>query len=116
MTMTYFAVAALSVINIVIACINLYTTGRAESIADRLDAINTRINIHDKAIKGAYESIEEERDCLFELNDDLKELKKKAERTHNIALYAYNAVKNNEYAWKHASKAMEESEEREDHN
>ena len=116
MTMTYFAVAALSVINIVIACINLYTTGRTDSIADRLDAINTRLNIHDKAIKGAYESIEEGHDCLFELNDDLKELKKKAERTHNIALYAYNAVKNNEYAWKHAHKAMEESEEREDHN
>ena len=77
MTMTYFAVAALSVINIVIACINLYTTGRTDRIADRLDAVNTRLNVHDKAIKGAYESIEEERDCLFELNDDFKKLKKK---------------------------------------
>ena len=116
MTATYLAIVILSVINVIIACINLYTTGITDSIADRLDAINTRLNTHDRAIKGAYESIEEERDCLFELNDDLKELKKKAERTHNIALYAYNAVKNNEYAWKHAHKAMEESEEREDHN
>ena len=107
MTMTYFAVAALSVINIVIACINLYSTGRTDSIADKLDAINTRLNAHDRAIKGAYESIEEERDCLFELNDDLKELKKKAERTHLIALNACNV------AWKKpVQKAIESTEEK----
>ena len=109
--MTYFAVAALSVINIVIACINLYTTGRTDSIADRFDAINTRLNAHDRAIKGAYESIEEGLDCLFELNDDLKELKKKAERTRLIALNACNV------AWRNpVRKDIEESEEREDKN
>ena len=109
--MTYLAVAALSVINIVIACINLYTTWRTDSIADRLDAINTRLNAHDRAIKGAYESIEEERDCLFELNDDFKQLKKKAERTHLIALNACNV------AWrKPVQNAIEADEEREDKN
>ena len=96
MTYTYIAIVILSIINIVIACINLYTNGRSERIADRLDAINTRLNIHDKAIKGAYQSIEDGADIDFELHNDLEKLKKNAERTHMIALYAYNAVKKSE--------------------
>ena len=74
--MTYTYIAIISVINIAITCVNLYTNVRSEQIADRLDAINKRLDVHDKAIRGAYESIEEERDCLFELNDDFKKLKK----------------------------------------
>ena len=111
MTMTYIAIVILYIINVAIACINLYTNGRSERIADRLDAINKRIDVHDKAIKGAYESIEEEQDVLFEIHDDFKNLKNNAERTHLIALYAYNEVKRNEIAWKHTRKAMEEAEE-----
>lgn len=110
MTATYLAIVILSVINVIIACINLYTTGRTDSIAERLDAINTRLNAQDKAIKGAYQSIEEERDCLFELNDDFKKLKKKAERTHLIALNLCNVV------GKPVRKAIEAAEEREDKN
>lgn len=111
MKYTYIAIVILSIINIVIACINLYTNGRSERIADRLDAINKRLDVHDKAIKGAYESIEEEQDVLFEIHDDFKKIKNNAERTHLIALYAYNEVKRNEIAWKHTRKAMEEAEE-----
>lgn len=79
-----------------IACINLYTNGRSERIAERIDAINTRLNVHDKAIKGAYQSIEDGADIDFELHNDLDKLKKNAERTHMIALYAYNEVKKSE--------------------
>ena len=92
MKYTYIAIIILSIINIVIACINLYTNGRSE----RIDAINTRLNVHDKAIRGAYQSIEDGADIDFELHNDLEKLKKNAERTHMIALYAYNAVKNSE--------------------
>ena len=113
MKYTYIAIVILSIINIVIACINLYTNGRSERIAERIDAINTRLNVHDKAIKGAYQSIEDGADIDFELHDDLKNLKRNAERTHLIALYAYNAVKNNEVAWKHARKTIEEEEKEE---
>ena len=96
MKYTYIAIVILSIINIVIACINLYTNGRSERIAERLDAINTRLNVHDKAIKGAYQSIEDGADIDFELHNDLEKLKKNAERTHMIALYAYNEVKKSE--------------------
>ena len=96
MKYTYIAIVILSIINIVIACINLYTNGRSERIAERLDAINTRLNVHDKAIRGAYQSIEDGADIDFELHNDLEKLKKNAERTHMIALYAYNAVKKSE--------------------
>ena len=113
MTYTYIAIVILSIINIVIACINLYTNGRSEHIADRLDAINSRLDVHDKAIKGAYQSIEDGADIDFELHDDLKKLKRNAERTHLIALDAYNAVKNNEVAWKQARKTIEEEEKEE---
>lgn len=112
--MTYTYIAIISVINIAITCVNLYTNVRSEHIADRLDAINKRLDVHDKAIRGAYESIEEEQDILFETHDDFKKLKKNAERTHLIALYAYNKVKNNEDAWKHTRKSMEESDKRDD--
>ena len=93
MKYTYIAIVILSIINIVIACINLYTNGRSERIAERIDAINTRLAVHDKAIKGAYQSIEDGADIDFELHNDLEKLKKNAERTHMIALYAYNEVK-----------------------
>ena len=96
MKYTYIAIIILSIINIVIACINLYTNGRSERIAERLDAINTRLNVHDKAIRGAYQSIEDGADIDFELHNDLEKLKKNAERTHMIALYAYNEVKKSE--------------------
>lgn len=55
-----------------------------------------------------------ENDVLFETYDNFKKLKKNAERTHLIALYAYNKVKNNEEAWKHTRKYMEESDKRDD--
>ena len=96
MKYTYIAIIILSIINIVIACINLYTNGRSERIAERIDAINTRLNVHDKAIKGAYQSIEDGADIDFELHNDLEKLKKNAERTHMIALCSYNEVKKNE--------------------
>ena len=96
MKYTYIAIVILSIINIVIACINLYTNGRSERIAEHIDAINKRLNVHDKAIKGAYQSIEDGADIDFELHNDLEKLKKNAERTHMIALYAYNAVKKSE--------------------
>ena len=96
MKYTYIAIVILSIINIVIACINLYTNGRSERIAERIDAINTRLAVHDKAIKGAYQSIEDGADIDFELHNDLNKLKKNAERTNMIALYAYNEVKKNE--------------------
>ena len=109
--MTYTYIAIISVINIAITCVNLYTNVRSEHIADRLDAINSRLDVHDKAIKGAYQSIEDGADIDFELHNDLEKLKKNAERTHLIALYAYNAVKNNEVAWKQARKTIEEEKE-----
>ena len=96
MKYTYIAIVILSIINIVIACINLYTNGRSERIAERIDAINTRLNVHDKAIRGAYQSIEDGADIDFELHNDLEKLKKNAERTHLIALYSYNEVKKSE--------------------
>ena len=96
MKYTYIAIVILSIINIVIACINLYTNGRSERIAERLDAINKRLNVHDKAIRGAYQSIEDGADIDFELHNDLNKLKKNAERTHQIALYAYNSVNKSE--------------------
>ena len=104
MKYTYIAIVILSIINIVIACINLYTNGRSERIAERIDAINTRLNVHDKAIKGAYQSIEDGADIDFELHNDLEKLKKNAERTHMIALYAYNAVKKSETEKKNIGK------------
>ena len=104
MKYTYIAIVILSIINIVIACINLYTNGRSERIAERIDAINTRLNVHDKAIKGAYQSIEDGADIDFELHNDLEKLKKNAERTHMIALYAYNAVKKSEIEKKNIGK------------
>ena len=111
--MTYTYIAIISVINIAITCVNLYTNVRSEYIADRLDAINKRLDVHDKAIRGAYQSIEDGADIDFELHNDLNKLKKNAERTHLIALYAYNAVKNNEVAWKQARKTIEEEEKEE---
>ena len=104
MKYTYIAIVILSIINIVIACINLYTNGRSERIAERLDAINKRLNVHDKAIRGAYQSIEDGADIDFELHNDLEKLKKNAARTHMIALYAYNEVKKNETEKKNIGK------------
>lgn len=114
MKYTYIAIVILSIINIVIACINLYTNGRSERIAERLDAINTRLNVHDKAIRGAYQSIEDGADIDFELHNDLNKLKKDAARTHLIALAACNALNINDAAWKQARKTIEE--EREENN
>lgn len=106
--MTYTYIAIISVINIAITCVNLYTNVRSEQIAERLDAINTRLNVHDKAIRGAYQSIDDGADIYFELHNDLEKLKKNAERTHLISLAACNVLNINDDAWKHARKTIEE--------
>ena len=83
MTAIYIAIMILSVINIAIACINLYISNMSERIKDYLDlinlkvdmhdkAINARLDTHDKAIKAVHQLVEEEHDILSEVNDNLK--------------------------------------------
>lgn len=81
MTAIYIAIMILSVINIAIACINLYINNMSERIKDYLDLINLKIDMHDKAINArldaqdkklleqVYQSVEKEHDILSE-NDN----------------------------------------------
>ena len=83
MTAIYIAIMILSVINIAIACINLYISNMSERIKDYLDlislkvdmhdkAINARLDAHDKAIRAVHQLVEEEHDILSEVNDNSK--------------------------------------------
>ena len=84
MTAIYIAIMILSVINIAIACINLYISHMSDRIKDYLDlinlkvdmhdkAINARLDAHDKAIRAVHQLVEEEHDTLSEVNDNLKD-------------------------------------------
>ena len=83
MTTIYIAIMILSVINIAIACINLYISHMSDRIKDYLDlinlkidmhdkAINARLDAHDKAIRAVHQLVEEEHDTLSVVNDNLK--------------------------------------------
>ena len=83
MTTIYIAIMILSVINIAIACINLYISHMSDRIKDYLDlinlkidmhdkAINARLDAHDKAIRAVHQLVEEEHDILSGVNDNLK--------------------------------------------
>ena len=72
MTTIYIAILILSVINIAIACINLYISHMSDRIKDYLDLINLKIDMHDKAIRAVHQLVEEEHDTLSGVNDNLK--------------------------------------------
>lgn len=72
MTTIYIAIMILSVINIAIACINLYISHMSDRIKDYLDLINLKIDMHDKAIRAVHQLVEEEHDTLSGVNDNLK--------------------------------------------
>ena len=105
----YIAVLALSIINIVIAVINLVTNGRTDKITVQIDILNKKIEELECRFEG-------ECDVICNLEEKHRNLKRNAERTHLMALTTYNAFRNNEEAWKKARKALAESEEREESN
>ena len=104
---TYIAVIALSIINIVIAVINLVTNGRTDKITEQIDILNKKIGEIECRFEG-------ECDVICQLEQKHSNLKRNAERTHLMALTTYNAFRNNEEACKHARKALEEAGEREE--
>lgn len=121
MNFTTLAVLVLSVLNISLAVINLINTSHSDTMLDQIDNITEkvisqihRLDAHDKAIREIDERIDGESDTICRMIDDHRKLKNHAERTHLIALYAYNAEKKREIRWKNCRKHMQEAEERED--
>ena len=102
----YIAVLALSIINIVIAVINLVTNGRTDKITVQIDILNKKIEELECRFEG-------ECDVICNLEEKHRNLKRNADRTHLMALYAYNSVKSDESNWKHARKELAEADERE---
>lgn len=120
MNLTTWAVLVLSGMNIALAVLNLIGIRKREqtlelidNIAEKVVAQIKRFDAHDNAIRELDERIDGETDVITRLIDDHRKLKNHAERTHLIALYAYNAEKKREIRWKNCRKWMQEAEERE---
>lgn len=121
MNLTTWAVLVLSGMNIALAAMNLISIRQREQTAELIDNITDkvvaqikRLDAQDKAIRELDERIDGETDVITRLIDDHRKLKNYAERTHLIALYAYNAEKKREIRWKNCRKHMQEAEERQD--
>ena len=121
MNLTTWALLVLSVMNVAVAVLNLISIRQIEQTADIIDNITEkvvanirRLDAQDNAIRELDERIDGETDTICRMIDDHRKLKNYAERTHLIALYAYNAEKKREIRWKNCRKHMQEAEERQD--
>ena len=92
----YIAVLALSIINVVIAIINVITNGRLSRVYDEYEIIRD-------------ERFEGESDVICRMVDAHRLLKKDHEKDHLLTMTMYNEYMINKENWKQIKKYMEEN-------
>lgn len=106
----YIAVLALSIINVVIAIINVITNGRLSRVYDEYEIIRDELKSAEDKLSEVYERFEGESDVICRMVDAHRLLKRDHEKDHLLTMTMYNDYMNNKDHWKKINKYMEENE------
>lgn len=108
MNEVYIAVLALSIINVVIAIINVITNGRLSRVYDEYEIIRDELKSTEDKLSEVYERFEGESDVICRMVDAHRLLKRDHEKDHLLTMTMYNEYMNNKENWKQIKKYMEE--------
>ena len=94
MKYTYIAIAILSIINIVIAIINLITNVRLSRVYDEYEIIRDELKSTEDKLSEVYERFEGESDVICRMVDAHRTLKRNYEKDHLLTMTMYNEYMN----------------------
>ena len=106
----YIAVLALSIINVVIAIINVITNGRLSRVYDEYEIIRDELKSAEDKLSEVYERFEGESDVICRMVDAHRLLKRDHEKDHLLTMMMYNEYRKSKENWKQIDKNMEENE------
>lgn len=106
----YIAVLALSIINVVIAIINVITNGRLSRVYDEYEIIRDELKSAEDKLSEVYERFDGESDVICRMVDAHRLLKRDHEKDHLLTMTMYNDYMNSKENWKQINKYMEENE------
>ena len=110
MKYTYIAIAILSIINIVIAIINLITNVRLSRVYDEYEIIRDELKSTEDKLSEVYERFEGESDVICRMVDAHRTLKRNYEKDHLLTMTMYNEYMKRKENWKNIIEYMEEKE------
>ena len=106
----YIAVLALSIINVVIAIINIITNGRLSRVYDEYENVIDELKSAEDKLSEVYERFEGESDVICRMVDAHRLLKRDYEKDHLLTMTMYNDYMTSKENWKQIDKYMEENE------
>ena len=86
----YIAVLALSIINVVIAIINIITNGRLSRVYDEYEIIRDELKSTEDKLIEVYDRFEGESDVICRMVDAHRLLKRDHEKDHLLTMTMYN--------------------------
>ena len=110
MKYTYIAIAILSIINIVIAIINVITNVRLSRVYDEYEIVRNELKSAEDKLSEVYERFEGESDVICRMVDSHRNLKRSYEKDHLLTMTMYNDYMTSKENWKQIDKYMEENE------
>ena len=90
MKYTYIAIAILSIINIVIAIINVITNVRLSRVYDQYEILRNELKSAEDKLSEVYERFEGESDVICRMVDAHRNLKRNYEKDHLLTMTMYN--------------------------
>lgn len=94
MKYTYIAIVILSIINIVIAIINVITNVRLSRVYDEYEIIRDELKSTEDKLSEVYERFEGESDVICRMVDAHRTLKRNYEKDHLLTMTMYNEYMN----------------------
>ena len=110
MTKTYFVIAIMLIINVVIAIISIITNGRLSRVYDEYEILRDELKSAEDKLSEVYERFEGESDVICRMVDAHRTLKRNYEKDHLLTLTMYNEYMNSKENWKNIIEYMEEKE------
>ena len=110
MTYTYIAIAILSIINIVIAIINVITNVRLSRVYDEYEIIRDELKSTEDKLSEVYDRFEGESDVICRMVDAHRTLKRNYEKDHLMTMTMYKEYMKSKENWKNIIEYMEEKE------
>ena len=86
----YIAVLALSIINVVIAIINIITNGRLSRVYDEYENVIDELKSAEDKLSEVYDRFEGESDVICRMVDAHRLLKRDYEKDHLLTMTMYN--------------------------
>ena len=90
MKYTYIAIAILSIINIVIAIINLITNVKLSRVYDEYQILRNELKSTEDKLSEVYERFDGESDVICRMVDAHRLLKRDYEKDHLLTMTMYN--------------------------